>query len=86
MNKNFVGQAFEDYSYWATHDIKIFRKINELLRSIERDGFAKGLGKPERLKYHDGWSRQITHEHRLVYEVDKKNCIHIFSCKGHYDD
>ena len=43
------------------------------------------VGKPERLKYGDGWSRQITHEHRLVYKVDK-DCINIYSCKGHYED
>ena len=86
MNKNFVDPSLEEYVYWASHDKRIFRKINELIRSIERDGFSKGLGKPERLKYHDGWSRQITKEHRLVYNVGKDNCIHIFSCKGHYED
>lgn len=46
---------------------------------------AKGIGKPERLKHFDGWSRRITDEHRLVYSVDENKIIHLISCKGHYE-
>lgn len=66
----FEASAFEDLNYWATTDKKIYQKIVTLIKDIERSPF-KGLGKPEALK-HDFkgyWSRRITKEHRLVYQV-----------------
>ena len=56
-----------------------------ILNDIERNGAAKGIGKPERLKHQDGYSRRINNEHRLIYDV-KENIIAVKSCKGHYDD
>jgi len=46
------------------------KKIGELVASIAANPFD-GLGKPEPLKHqHSGkWSRRITNEHRLIYEV-----------------
>jgi len=46
-----------------------------------------GLGKPEPLKHNlNGmWSRRISKEDRLVYEVDEENqLIIIHSLRGHY--
>lgn len=85
MNKLFTEIAWEDYLYWQTTDKRILRKINELIRDIERNG-NEGLGKPEALKYElEGfWSRRITPEHRLIYKLDEKN-IYIVQCRGHYD-
>lgn len=83
MNKNFEDRGFDEYSYWAHQDIKTFNKINRLLQSIERDGILSGLGKPERLRYGDGYSRRIDDTNRLVYKVENETII-IVSCKGHY--
>lgn len=83
MNKTFTDIGFEHYKYWAHQDIKTFNKINQLLQSIERDGILSGLGKPERLKYGDGYSRRINDTNRLVYEVENETII-IKTCKGHY--
>jgi len=84
MNKVFADLAWEDYQYWITNDRKILRKINELLRDIERNGHS-GVGKPEPLKHDlEGfWSRRITDEHRLVYSADEGN-IFIAKCRKHY--
>ena len=71
--------------YWAHNDRKILDKIDAILNDIERNGASKGIGKPERLKHQDGYSRRINDEHRLIYEV-KENIIAVKSCKGHYDD
>jgi len=79
----FEGDALEQFMYWVNGDKKIATKIHTLLKDIDRNGAAKGFGKPERLRYGDGWSRRITEEHRLVYEVDDKN-IYVHNCKGHY--
>jgi toxin YoeB len=45
-----------------------------------------GTGKPEPLKYalNDCWSRRITLEHRLIYEV-VDTIVFILSAKGHYE-
>ena len=84
-NVLFWDDALAEFSYWAHNDRKIFDKINILLNDIERNGAAKGLGKPERLKYEEGYSRRIDNEHRLVYKM-QGNVIAVKSCKGHYDD
>jgi toxin YoeB len=83
MNKLFEDQDFADYLYWNKQDSKTFDKINQLLKSIERDGILNGLGKPERLKYGAGYSRRIDEANRLVYKIDNDTII-IKSCRGHY--
>ena len=84
MNKIFTDHAWDDYVYWQSEDKKIIKKINELIKDIERNGHS-GIGKPEALK-HDlsgFYSRRITDEHRLVYSIQDQN-INIISCRYHY--
>lgn len=78
--------AWEDYLYWQAQNKKILKRINQLVKDINRSPF-EGIGKPEPLKGNLAgfWSRRIDEEHRLVYAVED-NAILIFSCKGHYDD
>ena len=85
MQKQWGDEAWAEYLYWQTEDKKIVKKINELLKSIEREGAMKGIGKPEPLKYRKGYSRHITREHRLAYDVENET-IYIYSCKGHYEE
>lgn len=80
----FEPKALEEYAQWAHDNTKIFDKINDLIKDIQRNGASKGIGKPEKLKYRDGWSRRITKEHRIAYDVDDED-ITIYSCKGHYE-
>lgn len=88
MNHNltFTPDAFDNYKEWAISDKKIFKKINDLIQSIDRTPFD-GIGKPEPLKYqYKGyWSRRITDEHRLVYTVNETEIL-IIACKYHYLD
>jgi len=60
MKKVWHDTAWDDYLYWLEQDKKILRKINDLVRDIERHPF-EGLGKPEPLKgeYSGLWSRRI---------------------------
>ena len=83
MRKTFTEIGFEHYKYWQTQDRKTLGKINQLLQSIERDGAMKGVGKPERLKYGDGYSRRIDDTNRLVYEIENETII-VKACRGHY--
>jgi toxin YoeB len=82
----FDEKAFADYLYWQTQDKKTLKRINALLKDIERNGF-EGIGKPEPLKgsLSGYWSRRIDDTNRLVYKTNNGN-IEILSCKGHYDD
>jgi len=77
-------KSWEDYLYWQSHDKKVLKKINTLLKDIKREPFD-GLGKPEPLRYELAgcWSRRITDEHRIVYEVEDQD-INIVSCRFHY--
>lgn len=84
MNTSFTENGWEDYLYWQQTDKKIVKRINDLIKDISRSPFD-GIGKPEPLKYDlsGKWSRRITSEHRLVYQV-KDNHLIIFTCKYHY--
>ena len=84
MNKRWEDKAWDDYVEWITLDKKIFARINALIKDIERNGVSKGIGKPEKLKHKDGWSRRIDDKNRLVYKIDEHGYLNIISCKGHY--
>lgn len=84
MNKIWYDKAWDDFLYWQMTDRKIFRKICELLKCIDRGNTR--VGKAEILKDMDGFcSMHITDKHRLVYRI-KDGQLEIASCKSHYDD
>lgn len=86
MNKIWSDRAWDEYLYWQIQDKKTMKKINELVKDIERNGLSNGTGKPESLKYRKAWSRRIDHENRLVYNIDSLGNLLIISCKGHYEE
>lgn len=71
---------------WQMLDKKTLKKINALIKDIERNGLSEGIGKPEPLKYRKAWSCRIDQENRLVYNFDAQQNLLIISCKGHYED
>ncbi len=84
MRKLWGDEAWDDYLYWQSNNKKIAAKINELIKSIEREGTMKGLGRPEPLRHRKGYSRRITDEDRLTYDVSD-GILYIYSCRGHYE-
>lgn len=84
MEFKFSSDAWREYLYWQTQDKRTLRRINELLRDIERGGY-EGIGKPEPLRenFSGYWSRRIDEQHRLVYRLEGDVC-EIVQCKGHY--
>ncbi len=50
MNLLFTDEAWDDYLYWQANDKQILRKINQLIKEIQRTPFT-GTGKPEPLKH-----------------------------------
>ena len=90
MNILFTEEAWEDFEYWMDNDAEAERKIRELLKDIKRTPFH-GLGKPEPLKHNlkGFWSRRITGEQRLVYQVSgtkgKDQQCAMIQCRFHYN-
>ena len=72
-------QAWDDYCYWQTQDKRTLKRINALIKDIQRDRFD-GIGKPEPLKYalSGCWSRHIDWANRLVYEI-RDTTVYILS-------
>lgn len=79
-------RAWNDYMYWQTQDKKTLKRINTLIKDIQRNTFY-GIGKPEPLKdtLSGLWSRHIDETNRIVY-YEQGGIIHIISYKGYYKD
>ena len=85
MNKLWTDDAWDDYIYWSMQDKKTLKRINQLLKDIDRNQYD-GIGKPEPLKYEyqDFWSRRIDDTNRLIYKIENDSII-ILHCRGHYE-
>jgi toxin YoeB len=86
MKKIWSDKAWDDYLYWQTQDKKTLKRVNQLVKDIERNNF-EGIGKPEALmgNLSGFWSRRIDDANRLIYRINGE-FIDILSCKGHYED
>ena len=73
-------------SFIALHQrVHLFLRMHQLLKDIRRSPFD-GIGKPEPLRYCEGyWSRRIDEKNRLVYAVSGEGDIIVLSCRGHYE-
>ena len=64
-------------------DRKTLRRILQLLRDIDRNGY-EGIGKPERLSgdLSENWSSRIDEANRIVYRIEN-DVIKIVQCGSH---
>ena len=85
MKIGWTDDGWADYIYWQPEDRRTLKKINSLIKSIERDGPLKGEGHPESLKYRHGYSRMINEKDRLVYDIENNEIV-ILSCRSHYEE
>ena len=87
MLKVWSDDAWDDYLWWQAQDRKTLRRINALVKDIESNGAAEGIGRPEPLmgELSGFWSRRINEKDRLVYRVSG-DTLQIASCRGHYGD
>ena len=88
MRKIWSEHSWDEYVSWQTEDRKTLRRINALIKDIERNGCLTGIGKPEELKYDlAGWySRRIDDMNRLIYRIVGGDSLEISQCKSHYDE
>jgi toxin YoeB len=86
MKLTFTEAGWADYLWLQQNDKKLLKKINTLIKDIQRNPFD-GIGKPEPLKANLSgyWSRRINSEHRLVYQIIQDKIV-IVACRFHYQD
>ncbi|HIW75591.1 Txe/YoeB family addiction module toxin [Gordonibacter sp.] len=86
MIKSWDDDAWADYVYWQTQDRKTLKRINTLIKDIDRNGY-EGIGKPEPLRENlsGWWSRRIDDNNRIVYRIYEGR-IEIIQCGSHYRD
>lgn len=86
MIKIWQDDAWEEYLYWQSQDKRTLKRINQILKDIERNSY-EGIGKPELLSGNLSgfWSRRIDSKNRIVYRI-KDNKIEIAQCGSHYKD
>ena len=85
--KIWSDDAWEDYLYWHTQDKKTLKRINTLIKDIERNGVMHGIGKPEALTGNlaGEYSRHIDDKNRLIYHMEDGR-LFIVNCRTHYGD
>lgn len=76
--------AWGDYLYWQENDKKMVKRVNSLIKDINKTPFT-GLGKPEPLKHNWSgyWSRRINHSDRLIYKIQGEDIL-IAQVRFHY--
>ena len=89
MQIEFSPRAWYEYTGWELEDKKTLRRINALIKDIERNG-NNGIGKPEPLtgNFSGYWSRRIDEKNRLVYKLINDNGeqrLIIVQCETHYE-
>ena len=86
MIKSWTDDAWEDFEYWTSQDRRTLRRILQLLKDIDRNGY-EGIGKPEPLRGDLGgyWSRRIDSENRIMYKIEN-GILKIVQCGSHYRD
>jgi toxin YoeB len=84
MRIAFTEEGWEDYLWFQETDKKLLKRLNALIKEIQRTPFD-GTGKPEPLKANLSgyWSRRVSTEHRLVYKVLDDEIV-IVACRLHY--
>ena len=50
MNIVFTPTAWEQYLEWQKEDKKTVKRINDLIKDIDRNELLKGIGKPDTAK------------------------------------
>jgi toxin YoeB len=84
---NITKQAQEDIeAHRKAGNKAILKKLNTLFEELTEHPFT-GTGKPEALKYSLAglWSRRISQEHRLLYQIEGDTIVIILAAKGHYE-
>ena len=80
----FHRDFLDDLLFWVDSDMRVARRLLELWESVLSSPF-EGLGKPEPLRQPltGIWSRRLTLEHRVVYQVSEDRIVFL-QARFHY--
>lgn len=86
MKKVWHDDAWDEYEYWQSQDKKTLKKINRLIKSIDRYGY-QCEGHPEELKgdLSGFYSVRIDEKNRIVFRITDEG-LEISQCGSHYED
>ena len=86
MKKIWHDKAWEDYLFWQEQDKKTRKKIDQLIKDIDRNGY-RCTGRPEQLTgdLAGFWSVRIDHKNRIVFRIIG-NDLEIVQCGSHYGE
>ena len=86
MKKIWHDKAWSEYLYWQTQDKKTLKRINNLLKDIDRNGY-NCIGDPEPLSGNLSgyWSVRIDKKNRIVFRIVDER-LEIIQCGTHYKD
>lgn len=86
MKKIWLDGVWEEYIEWQIKDKKSFKKINSLIKSIDRNGY-ECEGRPEPLSGNlaGWWSVKFTKKDRIVFRI-KDEAIELLQIGTHYGD
>ena len=82
----FSPTAWEQYLYWQNTDKQILKRINMLIKELQRNN-KETIGKAELLKgeFQGFASLRINKEHRFVYRINDLS-VEIVQLKFHYSN
>ena len=85
MELKISEQAKSDIEWYRAHNPKLYKRCFELTPAVQSDPYH-GIGRPEQLKAlgENVWSRRVSLEHRMVYEVFA-NLIVVASFRYHHE-
>ena len=86
MIKLWHEKAWENYIVWQKKDKKTLKRINILIKDIERNGY-NCIGKPKPLSgdLSGFWSVRIDDKNRIVFRIENDK-LEIWQCGSHYQD
>lgn len=77
---------YREKIYWQTQDKRTLKKINKLLKDIERNGYnCIGKTEPLRGNLSGYYSIRIDSKNRIVFRIINDN-IEIIQCGTHYKE
>lgn len=86
MKKIWLDGVWEEYLDWQFKDKQSFKKINTLIKSIDRNGY-QCEGRPEPLTGNlaGWWSVKFTKQDRIVFRINGDS-IEFLQVGTHYGD
>lgn len=90
MRKNWHDEAWDQYLNWQKEDKRYLKKINSIIKDIDRNGYnCSSQLEPLKGNLSGYYSVTIDDKNRIVFRIinnDKEDEMEILQCGSHYGD